>query len=197
MINALYFVAVLIVAIFAIISGFRKGITNQLSSLLGFSFGVVSARIFTPEFAQYFEFCASISQAQEFADITVNLICAVIIYVVIYGFFSIFSGILRQAVAVFDVGILNRILGSCFSLVKNLLWLSIILNLALCMSEKSDLLRYEKANDGNLVAAVMAMTTTFLGCYGAEDFAHFYQLKEAKSISCNFNREINVISRKG
>lgn len=197
MINIIYFVAVLIVAFWAVVSGFRKGITHQIASLLGFAFGAVAARILTPEFSQHFSWVTPLSQSPEFQEFSTNLVCAVCIYIVVFVLFYIFSGILQWILATIPVGMFNRILGSVFALTKNLLWLSIVFNLLLCFSSESELLRYERANDGNLMAAVMSMTHTFLGCDGAEEFAHFYQLKEAKSISCNFNKDNNVIIKNG
>lgn len=189
-----YLVAVLVVAFLSITVGFRRGITQQIASLLGLGFGAVAARVLTPQLSSGWEWTERFSPAPEFNEFTANLLCAVVIYCVTYFLFSIISPILRSALSVVEKGMFNRILGAFFSLFKNLLWLSIILNLFLCLNAESGLLRFERSNDGNLVAAVMAMTPAILGCYGAEDFAHFHQLKEAKKISCNFNGCYNVIN---
>lgn len=194
MADIFYLALVLIVAFVAVAAGFRQGITRQIASLLGLAFGAVAARILTPEFADSFRWTERVGQAPEFNEFTANLVCGVIIYTVTYAVFFLLGGILKSAVSVFEVGMFNRLLGAFFSLVKNLLWLSILFNLFLCFSPESRLIRYERSNDGNLVAAVMAMTPAILGCYGAEDFAHFHQLKEAKSISCNFMDYKNVIN---
>lgn len=191
--NAFYLLLVIVVALVSLASGFRQGITNQLASLLGFAFGAVGARVLTPIFADNFHWAVNMSQAPEFSDFTVNLVCSSVIYFVIFCLFALLNPILNYALAVIQKGILNRLAGSFFAALKNLLWLSIVFNLALCFSNATGLLQYEKANDGNLVAAVMAITPNVLGCYGAEDFAHFNQLKEAKSISCNFKSTMNVI----
>ena len=193
MIHACYLILVLVVAFLSIFSGFRKGITRQLSSLLGFGFGATASRILSPEFSSYFLWVEPWSQAPEFNEISSNLLCGVIIYTCVYALFSLFSPLFHSAMAYIPIGMLNRILGSVFSLIKNLLWLSIFFNLFLCFHPGSRLLKYENANDGNLMAAVMSMTHGILGCNGAEEFAHFNQLKKAKSISCNFNTKNNVI----
>lgn len=180
---AAYLILILIVGFLAIFSGFRRGITGQITSLLGFGFGAVTARILTPEFSGSFLWAAERAQAPEFRDFTANLVCGVVIYAGVYLIFSCFSGIVRNAMSVFQKGMINRLAGAFFSLVKNLLWVSIFYNLMLCFSARSGLLQFEKSNDGNPVSAVMWLTPAILGCYGAEDFAHFNQLKEAKSIS--------------
>lgn len=193
MLSAIYVCLVIFVALWAAADGFRKAMTRQLARLLGFAFGVVGARVLTPHIPEYFEWVRPWSQAPEFAEISVNLVCAVAIYCCFYALFSLISPLLNRALAVVYVGIFNRIAGAFFSLVKNLMWLSIALNLLLCFSPKSGLLVYEKANDGNPVAAVMALAPGLLGCYGAEDFALFNQLKQAKTISCNFTPPSSVI----
>lgn len=183
--DILYPAIVVIVAVYAIISGYRKGITNQLASVLGFGFGVVASKILTPEFADSFSKIGSLTSSPEYVEQATQLVCAVTIYFVVFWLFSLFSGILKAALSVFEVGILNRLAGSFFSLVKNLMWVSIVLNLVLCFNGQSGLLRYERADDGNIVAATMAMSPAILGCYGAEDFSYYHQLEEAKTISCN------------
>lgn len=193
MVNAGYLILVLVVAFIAIVIGFRRGITGQLASILGFGFGAVVSRVLTPELASSFGIGASWSQAPEFQEFTSSLVCAVVIYCLVYLGFSFLSPILRSAMSVFEVGMFNRLLGGFFSLLKNMLWLSMALNLFLCVSPESELLRYESANDGNLVAAVMGLTPAILGCDGAEEFAHYNQLKHAKTISCNFRSTPNVI----
>ncbi|MCH5225731.1 MAG: CvpA family protein [Muribaculaceae bacterium] len=182
MANMLYLVLVIVVALYSLASGFRRGITRQLGSLLGFAFGAVASRVITPALSD-FGWGAQMSQASEFAHFTSNLLCASLVYGIVYALFMLLNPIIRSAMSVFNVGMFNRLVGAFFTMVKNLLWISILLNLYLCLSPGSDLMRYEEANDGNLVAAVMGMTHGILGCYDAEDFAHFYQLREAKRIS--------------
>lgn len=194
--NALYPALILIVAFFSVVRGFRLGITRQLASLLGFAFGAVAARVLTAEFSHSFQWAAKMGISEEFGDFTANLLCGVTVYFVVYWIFCLFTPILRAALSIIEVGMFNRLIGAFFSLVKNLLWLSIVLNLMLCFSSQSNLLQYERANDGNMVAAVMGMTHAILGCYGAEDFAHFHQLREAKTISCNFTPDSNVIKKR-
>ncbi|MCH5239621.1 MAG: CvpA family protein [Muribaculaceae bacterium] len=181
--NIIYLILVIGVTLWSLAYGFRYGLTSQLSSLLGVAFGAVASRVLTPVFIDDFQWTAHISQADEFKDFTANLFCACAIYIVVYMLFAFTAPLLRKAMSVIEVGIINRLLGACFVMLRNLLLLSIILNVFLCLSLRSGLMSYEKANDGNPVAAVMALTPAILGCFGSEDFAHFLQLKEAKSIS--------------
>ena len=183
--NAFYSVIIILVALYSIARGFREGITHRMASLMGLAFGAVAARVLAPQFTSYFEWSARFSQATEFTDFTINLVSSVVVYSIVYALFCLMAPIFRIIFSIFEVGILNRILGAFFILFKNILWVSIALNLLLCFSSRSGLLYYESSNDGNLVGAVMDLTALTLGCNGAQDFALFHQLKEAKTISYN------------
>ena len=93
--------------------------------------------------------------------------------------------------SVIPTGMFNRLVGAFFSMTSSLLWLSIVFNLILFIHPDSGLLSYEKSDDGNMVALVMALTPAILGCPGADDFAHEVQLRKAATISCNFNKSYN------
>lgn len=192
--NGIYLALVLLVGLWGAIHGFRRGITRQLAAVLGFAFGAVCSRVFTPDHAESFRPLAQRFGDPHFLSFISNLVCASTIYFVVYCLFSISSGILRAALSVFQVGMFNRLVGAFFSLTSFLLWLSIAFNLLLCLNPDSGLLRYEKSDDGNIVAAVMDMTPAILGCRGAADFAHEVQLREASTISCNFKQSPCVIS---
>lgn len=192
MANIVYSLLILAVAISSIWRGFRLGITRQIASLLGLTFGGVFARVLTPVLSPYFMWASNLSQAPEFSDFSVNMVCAVVIYSVVFALFYLLTPLVNLILSAIRVEMANRLAGTFFALLKNLLWLSIFMNLLVCFVPGSGLLRFEKANDGNLMAAVMALTPAILGCYGAEDFAHFHQLKEAKSISCNY-RDRSII----
>lgn len=194
MINGLYLVIILVVAAFSAIIGFRKGITRQLSSLLGVAFGAVAARILAPGLAVQFTGLVSSHFDSRFVGFVSGLLAAVVIYLIVYAVFSIFTKVLRGALSVFEVGMFNRLLGSFFCIFKNLLWVSIFYNLLLCYNPDCGLLRYARSDDGNMVGGVMWLTSAVLGCGGAHELGHLIQLQEAASISCNFNCPADVIN---
>lgn len=198
--NGFYSIIIILVALYSVVKGFKTGISQQMATLLGFGFGAVAARVLSPQLSIHFLWAADLSLAPEFNEFTVDLVCSISIFATVFCLFSLLSPILQKLMRVIEVGIINRICGAVFSLVKYLLWTSMALNLLLCFSEQSGLLYYERSNDGNLVGSVMDITAVFLGCYSAEDFALFHQLKDAKSISHNrfrnLNTPINVIFAK-
>ena len=193
MANGFYLILAIAVALVSIFYGFWKGISGQLAALLGFAFGVVAARVLTPEYHDHFNNISSILVEEPYEELAAHTFCAAAIYIVTFLLFCLFTPILRGALSIFDVGILNRIAGGIFSLTANLLLLSIFYTLLLCINPNCGLLKYEKSDDGNLAAAIMDMTPAFLGCQGADEIAHLVQLQQAATISCNFNPSQNVI----
>ena len=72
LLNLFYFLIVLLVAFVSIAIGFRRGLTGQTASLLGFAFGAVAARILSPQFTDYFLWVERFSPAPEFNDFSIN-----------------------------------------------------------------------------------------------------------------------------
>ena len=72
--------------------------------------------------------------------------------------------------------------------------LSIIYNLLLCINPDSRLMRWQNANDGNIVEEVLALSPALLGGLGAEELSHQVQLREARKISCNQSGTGGVIN---
>ena len=47
--DAMYQLVALVVAAVSIVGGYRKGLTGQVPDVLGFAFGLVTARVLSPE----------------------------------------------------------------------------------------------------------------------------------------------------
>lgn len=195
MTTTIYLTIILFVAGYSVIAGFRRGLMGQFSGLLGMAFGIVGARVLTPEFYCSFKPWLGSITPDNFINFSSQLICAVLIYAFIYLLFSIFAKILNSAVSMLFEGMLNRLAGSFFCITKNLLWVSILYTLILCFNRQSGLLAYAGQDDGNMIGAVMELTPAFLGCGGANDLYHLIQMKDAATISCNFSKQENVIIR--
>lgn len=191
--DVIYHIIVIAVAALAVVKGFRRGFTGQISGILGFAFGTVSAHVFEPDVeAMLRSMLPGISQAVGAAFIY-SVLAAVIIYVIVYLIFKIFTKVLRSAMQVFSIGMLDSILGSAFCLLKYMMVVSIIYNLILCVFPDSRLMHYAKADDGNVVEAVMLLAPGMLGCGSVEDLAHLLQLRDAKKISHNLSSHHDVI----
>lgn len=191
--DATYHIIAITVAAIAIIKGFRSGFTGQVSGVLGFAFGTVCAHVFDDQAEEFVRAVLPGIDGSLGAPYIYSVLSAAMVYVLVFMAFRIFTRVLRSAMQVFYVGMLDRLLGSVFCLAKYMLVLSIIYNLILCINPSSLLLKYATAEDGNIVEAVMMLAPGLLGCYSYEDLSHLIQLREAKKISCNINYGIDVI----
>ena len=183
MTEAFYLIIVLVVGVLAAVKGFGKGFTGQVSGILGFAFGAVCAHIFGGEAAGLYR--SLFPGLREYAGGTFvySVLGAVTVYVIVFYSFKALTGILRSAMEVFGLGMLDQILGAAFSLVKYLLALSIVFNLILCVKPDCALMKYATSDDGNIVEGVIFLAPGLLGCFSAEDLAHLLQLREARKIS--------------
>lgn len=192
--DAVYHLIVIAVAAVAIIKGFRSGFTGQVSGVLGFAFGTVCAHVFDEQADSFMRMLLPGLEGHLGAGFIYSVTSSALVYVVVYLLFRMLTKVLRSAMQVFYVGMLDKLLGSAFCLTKYMLLLSIIYNLILCVNPGSSLMKYATAEDGNVVECVMLLAPGLLGCYSYEDLSHLLQLREAKKISCNLKGSPVVIS---
>lgn len=191
--DGFYHILILIVAAFSVITGFRKGFTGQVSGILGLAFGIVCCRVFEEPSEEFFRALLPGIGESPFSSFIYSVISATTVYVAVFLIFRFFTAILRSALQIFYVGMLNRLAGSVFCLLKNLVFLSLFYNLILCINPDSNLERYSRADDGNMVEGVTMLAPSLLGCMGVEDLSHIRQLRDAKKISHNIRGVENVI----
>lgn len=192
--DAIYHIIVMAVAGIAVVSGFRKGFTGQVTGVLGFAFGTVCAHVFEPQVEEMLRSLFPGIRTSIGAAFIYSMLSAALVYLAVYFLFRTLTKVLKSAMQVFYVGMLDSLMGSAFCLVKYMLLLSIFYNLILCVNPESRLLRYASADDGNVVEVVMLIAPGLLGCGSCEDLWHLIQLREAKKISCNIIGESDVIT---
>lgn len=178
-----YHLIAIIVLILGVTRGFRKGFFRQLPLFIGFSFGVVCARLFSaPVMDAISDLIPSLNSKVE-CDYVCSSIARGLIFLFVYEIFSIVTGFLKMLFKKIDSGILDSICGMVFGAVRYLLILSIILNWLLCVRPRGTLLKYAKSDDGNIIEEVMLIAPAILGGESVEDLAHLLQLEDAKCIS--------------
>lgn len=181
--EAIYHILVIAVALVAIMRGFRRGLTRQVSGVLGFVFGIVAARSLAPDFMIWLEgwmprFYHPVAKTFFFSTLSYGLIwCAFMLA------FSMLTGILNIVLGYIPVGIMNSIGGAVFTLLKYLMFLSLLFDLALCRPFDSPLMHCARHDDGNLVDGVIRLAPALLGSMSAEEYVLKVQLWEARSIS--------------
>ncbi len=188
-----YHILVISVAAYSVIKGFRNGFTGQVSGVLGLAFGLVCAHIFAEDVADVIRSLFPSIRTRVGSAYTCSVVGAVVVYVAVYMIFKSLTGVFRKIMEVFEVGILDCIFGSVFSLLKYMLGVSIFLNLLVCVNPRSPLMKHVSSDDGNIVGEVMLMAPGMLGCVSCEDLHHHLQLRDAKRISCNIRGSRDVI----
>ena len=191
--EAAYHIVVIVVAVVAVIKGFHSGFTGQISGVLGFAFGTVCTHVFSEEAEAAIRWLLPGIAGHVGAGFIYSVMSAALVYVVVYLLFKVLTRVLKSAMQVFYVGMLDKLLGAAFCLAKYMLLLSIVYNLIVCVNPSSQLMRYATADDGNVVECVMLLGPGLLGCHSIEDFSHLLQLREAKKISHNINNNPSVI----
>lgn len=192
--DAVYHIIVIAAAAIAVISGFRRGFTGQVSGILGFAFGTVCAHVFAPQSEALVRSILPGIQGHTGSAFIYSVLSAALVYTVVYLLFKMLTKVLRSAMQVFCVGMLDSLLGAAFCLLKYMLFISIVYNLILCVNPQSSLMKYAEADDGNVVEAVLYLAPGMLGCGSVDDLYHLLQLREAKKISRNILPPDNVIN---
>ncbi|MDE6754857.1 MAG: CvpA family protein [Muribaculaceae bacterium] len=185
MTDVAYHIIVLVVAVVALFKGYSNGFTRQVSGILGFAFGTVCCHVFSDEVEGAIKWILPGIGSVPGSTFIYSVITVALIYIVVFMVFRLLTGILRSAMQVFCIGLLDRLFGAAFCLVKYLLLLSIAYNIIVCINPSSPLMKYANADDGNIVECVMLLAPELLGCYSFSDLAHILQLREARKISLN------------
>lgn len=181
--DAFYQLLVIAVAIVAMFRGFRSGLTGQVSDLIGFVFGIVAARTVGPEVAEWLQTW----MPRYYHPVARTFFFEILAYGTVWGLcvivFSLLVGVLNKILGVLPGGLMNSIAGAAFSLLKYLMCLSLLFDLAICRPFGSPLMHCAAHDDGNLVDGVIRLAPEFLGTMSAEDYVLQVQLWEARKIS--------------
>lgn len=178
----LYHIIPLFVAAYALVRGYRKGIIKQIPKFIGFCFGIVCAHLFSPPVDEALRVLMPSIGTRVEGDYIYSVLATGVVYLFVYGVLDTCTRFLNLIFRK-RPEILGSIAGSLFCLIRYMLLLSVFYNLWLGMRPNSELLRYAKADDGNITELVMLISPAILGGKSVEDLAHTLQLEEAKSIS--------------
>ncbi len=195
--DALYHLIAIMVAAYGVIKGYRRGLTGMVTSVLGLAFGIVCAHIFLDGAS---DLVASVLPARvnmrAEGYLSSNL-GAGLVFFIVYSVFESITKIIRAAMGMMGFGLLNSLLGAFFCVCNYLLMLSITYNVMVGFNPESALMRHGKADDGNIIEAVMWIAPAALGSESFSEFAHEEQLRQARKISCNYQSPPGVISQRG
>lgn len=178
-----YHLLVIGVALVGIFRGFRAGLMRQVSDVVGFVFGIVVARTVGPDVASWL----ATWMPQFYHPVAKTFFFEIVAYGAIWGLsvlvFSMLTGILNVILGILPASLLNSIGGAAFCLLKYLMFLSLLFDIAICRPVDSPLMHCATHDDGNPVDGVIRIAPTLLGTTSAEDYILQVQLWEAKKIS--------------
>lgn len=181
--EAIYHILVIGVALVGMFRGFQTGLLRQMSGVLGFVFGIVAARAVGPDFADWLGRWFP----HYYHPVAKTFFISILGYGMVWGgcvlAFSMLTRILNLVLGLIPTGIVNSIAGAVFSILKYLMFLSILFDLAICRPFESPLMHCARHDDGNLVDAVIRLAPELLGTMSADEYVHRVQLWEARTIS--------------
>ena len=183
MTETVYPLLVILLGVVGLVSGYRRGLARQVSGVLGVAFGIVCARLFSPVCGEkLLEIYPAVGDG--FAGpFTVSCLSAGGVFVFVYLLFDSVTSILRSAMQLISVGMLDSLAGGVFGMFRYLLFVSLAYNLAADINPEGRLVGYARCHDGNVVEEVMLIAPALLDFRGIDELCHAVQLREASRIS--------------
>lgn len=164
-------VDILILAVFvvAVVTGFRRGLIGQVSSIAAVVIGLIGCRMFGSTVSGWFGWMVPDSlESGPMAEFIPAVVANALIYTLVYYVVRIAGKLLRLAAKLLLMGPLDRALGVVFSLFKWCLGLSIVLNLWLALYPDSDAVSKSTVGGGKAVVTVMEIAPWLWGTVSAE-----------------------------
>lgn len=178
----IYHVIPLVVAAYSLSRGYRKGFNRQIPKLIGFCFGIVCAHLFSAPAEECMRSIFPGIASRVEGGYIYSVLSTGSIYILIYFLLNICTSFLKLIFRS-KPEIIGRLTGSLFCFIRYMLMLSVMYNIWLGMNPRSELMKFAKSDDGNIVEMVMLISPAVLGGESVEDLAHKLQLEDAKSIS--------------
>lgn len=181
--SGIYYIIVIVVAVWAVLTGYRKGLLRQMPGVLGMAFGIVAAGMLGPECYDVVDGWLPASVSGFRRPFVIQTLCCGIIYLVVAAVVGFCAIPLGALVGRLGWGVLDSIGGAVFRTLQYLIVLSIFYNLLVDINPAGELTRSSSRHDGNIVEGVMKIAPSLMGFPDAEEVAYRQQLEDAKKIS--------------
>ncbi len=149
----------IILAIFLIIGliqGLRKGFFIELASLVGLVLGVVGAIYFSHIVAGF------LISFTSWEEQTLNLVSFAVTFIGIVIIVSLIARILTKAADIVALGILNKLMGGLFGLIKTAFFLSVLLLFINSIEKEMSFMDQEKKDASTLYKPVASLAPMVL-----------------------------------
>lgn len=114
-----------VVTLYAVITGFMKGLLSQIGQIAGLIIGILASRALTPGLLAMLSVDASAEPASMFTTV----LCYILVYLAAYFSVVLVARLLKLVVRVACLGVLDRLGGAVFKFLKWLLIMSLAYNL--------------------------------------------------------------------
>lgn len=182
MTDIVYHLLVICIAALGIFRGFRRRFTRQVPSVIGFAVAAVCSYVFRFPIEEWLWMRMPDLNRVEGPFVVSTLACTGI-YLTAYCVFRFCTAPLSLIFRKSDTGILDNISGAAYGLLNNLMWVSLVCNIIVCVWPGSRLLKYARSDDGDIVHEVMLISPFFISGDDIDDLTHRIQLDEASRIS--------------
>lgn len=126
-------IIIALVLIYAVVSGFMKGLLSQIGQIAGLIIGILASRALTPEILNML----SVDAGVDTASTVTMVLCYIVVYLAAYFSVVLVAKLIKLVVKVACLGVLDRIGGSVFKLLKWALILSLVYNLLVAIHPAS------------------------------------------------------------
>lgn len=131
-------VLILLIALGALVIGWRKGLIKQLASLVSWAVGIIVCLFLGDEVTQLFLAINPEAANWPLASITVKAVALSILFLVVTLVIRVIAYVTRKVVKVARLGCLDRIGGAALFAFKYMFLLSIVLNLLYAYNPDAD-----------------------------------------------------------
>lgn len=156
-------------AVVAVITGFRRGLIGQMGSLAAVVFGLILCRAMGPTVTGWLGFLTPDALLNTpMAGFIPSVVANALIYTAVYYGVRFLASSLRLLAKLMLMGMLDRILGVVFSIIKWTVGLSVALNLWFALFPMSDSVKQSTVCGGAVVEAVMDVAPWMWGIATAQ-----------------------------
>lgn len=122
----LWIIIIGLVLLYAVISGYIKGLLSQIGQIAGLIVGVLAARALTPSLLTMLRVDAGV----ETSSMIATVVCYSLVFLAGYFAIVLLAKLVKLVVKVACLGVIDRLAGAIFKLVKWTIILSLAYNLA-------------------------------------------------------------------
>lgn len=143
----------LIVIVAGIIVGARRGIIEQIASIVAIITAIVITRIYGDDATRFL--CELIPSFKESGPTICSVVGHITLFILVYFLIWLFGSVFRKFFHSLKLGLIDRVLGAIFCVLKYCLILSIVLNIWLLLSPGSKFTRESRMLNGKVCVAVV------------------------------------------